>query len=91
MSPTERIVWLEEMQAFGEAIEVVADWPGALDQGLAPQGRGAVYLFRRTTGAFVQRAYLKAPAGDSALQFGNRLALSGEGLLVSHAGGLLYR
>ena len=43
---------------------------------------GAVYLFERDEGRWVQRAYLKAPAPKEDGEFGGAVALSGDRLVV---------
>ena len=47
---------------------------------------GAVYIFRRTDGTWIQEAYLKAPNADMFDGFGNSVAVSGDTVAVGATG-----
>jgi hypothetical protein len=49
-------------------------------------GAGAVYVFTRTAGVWTQEAYIKASNTQAAYQFGARVALSGDTLVVGSPG-----
>ncbi len=44
---------------------------------------GAVYVFRKNAGVWVQQAYLKASNPDTNDQFGNAVAVSGDGSVIA--------
>ncbi|MEL6716099.1 MAG: FG-GAP repeat protein, partial [Planctomycetota bacterium] len=74
--------------SFGDSLgfdgdTVVAGSPSAFVQG---QSRGAVYVFRRTGGAFALEATLTASNGALGDRFGDDVAVSGDRLVASAPG-----
>lgn len=69
--------------AVGAPQEASADGTPGNNDGI---GRGAVYVFTRTGAEWSQQAYLKRPSSDDLDQFGLRVALSGDTLVVGAPG-----
>ncbi|HUQ03329.1 MAG TPA: hypothetical protein VM261_12590 [Kofleriaceae bacterium] len=74
---------------FGTSVDVYGDTiavgaPNKPDGGATPSG--AVYVFRRTGGWFVEEAVIRAPAGASGGYFGNAISLGEDRLVISAEG-----
>jgi hypothetical protein len=74
-----------ESNYFGSAVAIAADGTFALVSAPAERvneidGAGAVYVFRRINGRWVETQRLSAPVGVSQQGFGFSIALSGDGL-----------